>query len=100
MNTFDFNGQNLRTIALDGEPWFHATDVCSILGLNLAGGTTQHTAKLAADEKQRVTRSLLSQTPSDPLFLGQAGSATAVSESGLYKLIMRSDKPEAVAFQN
>ncbi|KTE76956.1 hypothetical protein ATE59_08650 [Sphingopyxis sp. A083] len=26
--------------------------------------------------------------------------ASAVTESGLYKLIMRSDKPEAVEFQN
>ncbi len=32
--------------------------------------------------------------------MGSAGTATAISESGLYKLIMRSDKPEAVEFQN
>lgn len=35
------------------------------------------------------------------LFLGTpAGSYSLVSESGLYKLVMRSDKPEAKPFQN
>lgn len=36
-----------------------------------------------------------------PLFANtNASSLTAISESGLYKLIMRSDKDEAVTFQN
>ena len=33
-------------------------------------------------------------------FLGGAGMATAITESGLYKLIIRSDKPEAREFQD
>lgn len=85
---------------IDGEPWFHATDACHILGLNTNGGTTQHTSKLDAGERRRLTKGLLPQTPSDRAFVGSAGIVVAVSESGLYKLIMRSDKPEAQAFQN
>lgn len=34
------------------------------------------------------------------LFLGACAPANIISESGLYKLIMRSNKPEAKEFQN
>jgi prophage antirepressor-like protein len=63
-----------------------AADVCRCLGLlrpSIVCG------KLLEDEKGK----------SD--LLHQRGSApTVVSESGLYKLVMRSDKPEAREFQN
>ena len=87
MNTFAYLGKNLRALLVDGQSWFVAADVCRILGLT-------HTAyrKLDADEltyRQRVT---VGMAPGRP--------AAIVTESGLYKLIMRSDKPEARAFQD
>jgi phage anti-repressor protein len=42
---------SLRTIDLDGTPWFHATDVCRCLGLGVSSGTFNHTYKLGSDEK-------------------------------------------------
>mgnify|MGYP003145092149 FL=1 len=32
----------LRTIEIDGEPGFHATEVCKCVGLSTAGGTYPH----------------------------------------------------------
>ena len=54
------------------------------------GSYQTHLQKLATDEKQLVR-------DVDPTHLGRRYSA--VSESGLYKLILRSDKPEAKQFQ-
>jgi prophage antirepressor-like protein len=98
----DYLGQNLRTITLDGEPWFHATDVCKCLGLRMASGATPHLARLAKNERRLVTHRTLSSIEGRHPFLGQAGQASVVSESGLYMLIMgaRTTRPEVIAFQN
>jgi len=105
MNTvFGFNGMNLRTIDLDGQPWFVAADACRILGLSMYAGTQQHLSRLVSDER-RVVRRTGGSTPTDETRGGLVWNrgeyvATLISESGLYKLIMRSDKPDARAFQD
>ena len=69
-----------------------AVDVCRALGAHLkAGGdvnTSQATNPLRDDEKRFP-----------PCLIG-GKKPCVISESGLYKLIMRSDKPEAKAFQD
>lgn len=74
----------IRAVSENGEPWFVAKDVCDVLGLD-------HTAlrKLDADEKGR---------DSIPT-LGGTQQMTMVSEPGFYRLVMKSRKPEAKAFQ-
>ncbi|WP_052093237.1 BRO family protein [Hoeflea phototrophica] len=79
----------IRVVTLDGNPWFVAADVCRALGLTTYGGATRHMRNLNQNE---VGNAQLSTKGGKP-------NAT-VSESGLYKLIMRSDKPEAKAFQD
>lgn len=85
---FDFNGVRLRGTIIDNQPWFVAKDVCECAGLALGGGPTQHLRMLDKDEKGRGTF----PTP------GGRQQMTVVSEAGLYKLIQRSSKPEAKAF--
>ena len=80
-----FNEQMVRIVDKKNEPWFVAKDVCNILGLT---NSRKAVANLDDDEKG-VT---ISDTPGGPQ------SITVISESGLYKLIMRSRKPEAQAF--
>jgi prophage antirepressor-like protein len=77
---------SLRVVDREGEPWFVAKDVCEALGYP-EKSRGQIVSKLDADEKalQRI------QTSGHAL--------TLVSESGLYTLVMRSDKPQAHAFQ-
>lgn len=86
---FDFKGAALRTLTdKAGEPWFVAKDVCDILEL---GNTTNALRALDEDEKTNFTNCNVAQNG------GRA--PLIISEPGLYKLIMRSRKPEAKEFQ-
>jgi len=86
---FDFKGAALRTLTDEnGEPWFVAKDVCDILELN---NITEALRPLDDDEKTNFRNSEVAQNG------GRA--PIIISEPGLYKLIMRSRKPEAKEFQ-
>jgi prophage antirepressor-like protein len=92
----------VRVIQIDNEPWFVAADVCRCLGMPFgygSGSTGQYLGRLAADEKRTVRRS--SGGEFSTLFSDTRSPAiTLISESGLYKLILRSSKPEARQFQD
>jgi anti-repressor protein len=94
-----FQDQSVRSVMLDGEPWFSAPDVCAVLELTNPTMAVQH---LAAEHKRVVRKG--DQTPSglvcSSLFPGRVSRHTVITEAGLYRLVMRSDKPSAVAFQN
>ncbi|MCT2558417.1 BRO family protein [Tsuneonella sp. YG55] len=90
-DTFTFAGQQLRTIDIDGTPWFCGGDVLTIL-LGSASGKGSAYDKLFPRDVRKVDRIALGMKPGRPV--------NVVNESGLYKLIMRSDKPEARAFQD
>ena len=76
----------IRVSTVEGEPWFVAKDVCDALGISKYRDAV---SRLDDDERGSV----LVDT------LGGAQETSTVSEPGLYKLIMRSRKPEAKAFQ-
>ncbi|CAH1665546.1 MULTISPECIES: Bro-N domain-containing protein [unclassified Chelatococcus] len=89
----DTQSHNVRVVDIDGAPWFVAADVCRALDLRPGrrGEYTRHLVKLAADER----------TPIPPNQIGGIHHPISIiSESGLYKLIMRSDKPQARSFQD
>lgn len=83
---FEFSGNEIRTVLIDGEPWFVARDVSAALGL--ANGRMA-VARLDDDEKG------VSQIDTP----GGLQNLAVVSEAGLYDLIVRSDKPEAKPFR-
>lgn len=89
LQTFDFAGLELRVIMHMAEPWFVAGDVLDVLGC-AKGSRHNWLLKLAADEKGKQP----------VLTHGGSQLMLTISESGLYKLIMRSDKPEACKFQD
>ena len=74
----------IRVIEQNGEPWFIAKNVCDILGLT---NPTVSLQRLDADE---VTKFNLG---------GLVGEVNAVSEYGLYSLVLGSRKPEAREFK-
>ncbi|MBU8983434.1 phage antirepressor [Bifidobacterium bifidum] len=86
---FDFKGASLRTLTDEaGEPWFVAKDVCDILELTNPAVALQ---SLDDDEKTNLSNSYVWSEPGRrPLI---------ISEPGLYRLVMRSRKPEAKEFQ-
>ncbi len=67
----------------DGEPMFAAVDVCKALDLS---NPSMAVATLDDDERAKLN-------------LGRRGETNFVTEPGFYKLVMRSRKPEAKAFQ-
>lgn len=85
---FDFKGASLRTLTDEaGEPWFVLKDCMSILDL----GNPTETVKMFDDDEFSTTEVIDS--------IGRRQQAYIISEPGLYKLVMRSRKPEAHEFQ-
>lgn len=82
----------VRVIMRCAEPWFVAKDACDCLTLT---DTNKACQNLDDDEKQVVTRDFDSELFSE----SKAQAMTLISESGLYTLIMRSNKPEAKVFR-
>lgn len=89
-----------------GEPWFVAIDACRSIALEVgAGGVARFVKALDPDEK-RVIRKVpawkrVIEKADDPYaaLFGEFDSIlTLISEPGLYKLIQRSNKPEAKLF--
>ncbi|MXN52002.1 BRO family protein [Shinella sp. AETb1-6] len=97
LRTFNFHGIELRILIKGREPWFMAVDAIDALGLRAKQGSSkQYLSGLDDDERFLVGRSMVEQVH---ISFPNRG-ATFISESGLYKLIMRSDKPEARKFQD
>jgi len=92
-------------LATNGEPWFVAADSCRCLDLkDNKGSFGHHLDKLDEDEKRLVPRSVLDGSTPFPDMGVPPGQATGselwmVNESGLYTLILRSDKATARPFR-
>jgi prophage antirepressor-like protein len=86
LSIFRYEGADVRTIIVDGEPWFVASDVASVLKI---ANPRSSIALLDDDEKGVHTVDTL----------GGAQQAVTINEPGLYSLVMRSRKAEASAFK-
>lgn len=76
----------IRTIIKDGAPWFVLADVCKILEISNSRMVANR-----LDDEDLMSVKLTSG--------GQHRDMTAISESGLYDAILRSDKPQAKPFR-
>lgn len=83
---FQYQDQPVRTVQRDGEPWFVLKDVCAVLGISKYRDTADR-----LDEDERGSARVDT--------LGGAQDMTIINESGLYNVILRSDKPEARPFR-
>ena len=87
LQNFNFSGQDVRIITINGDPWFVGKDVADILGYsNSRKALSDH----VDDEDKGVTKSDT---------LGGNQNITIINESGLYSLILKSKKPEAKQFK-
>jgi len=85
--TFSFNYNNdVQVVTINDEPWFVAADVCRSLELD---NVTNALLPLDDDEK----------LPLILLRAGQQRRVNVISESGLYALMVRSNKPNAKPFR-
>ncbi len=84
LKIFQNNGYKIRGGLINGEPYFVAMDICGVLGYkNTSKAISDH-----VDEEDRYNESL-----------ERGGFIIMVNESGLYSLILRSNKPEAKKFK-
>lgn len=74
---------NMRTAVVDGEPLFCLADVCKVLDIQNPSKVAQ---RLDDDERTKLE-------------LGRQGETNFITESGLYAVILRSDKPNAKSFR-
>ena len=83
LTVWNYENTEVRTIVKDGTPWWVLKDVCVILELT---NPTVVANRLEEDERAKFN-------------LGRQGETIIINESGLYSLILRSDKPKAKDFR-
>lgn len=86
LQVFKYENNNVRTVEMNGEPWFVLKDVCKALGIAKYRDVAD---RLDADERAPVRVDTL----------GGAQEMICINESGLYNVILRSDKPAAKPFR-
>jgi hypothetical protein len=85
MVPFAYGEQQVRTVTIDGEPWFVAADVCAVLGLE---SVARAVSRLDADDRGvRPTH-----TP------GGVQNMTVVNEPGLYEVLFKQRQGSGGAF--
>lgn len=84
IQVWNYESSEIRTVQVNGEPWFVLADVCKVLELS---NPSKVADRLELDEKANFE-------------LGLRGGATnCINESGLYAVVLRSDKPQAKPFR-
>jgi len=86
LEVFQYADREVRTVPVDGEVWFVLADICGVLGVANVGNVAA-----------RLDEADIRQT--DISSGGQRRAVTIVSESGMYEVVIRSDKPEARGFR-
>lgn len=83
---FEFQNQPVRFVMIDGEPHPVLADLCAVLDIANVGN-------VAARIDQAAIRH------ADIRSGGQRRKVTTVTEAGMYEVVFRSDKPEAIDFR-
>lgn len=83
---FQFDSHPVRTLLIDDQPWFVASDICEALAI-----VNSRRALSRLDDDEKGVHSMNT--------LGGTQSLSTLNESGLYSLILTSRKPEAKRFK-
>lgn len=86
--TFHFLGFEIRALLIEGKPWFVKNDIVDALGI----------PRKSTLLRSLPDRGVFSKHPSAPEYHGQ--KMTLINEGNLYRIIMRSDSPYAMRFQD
>nr|DAP42879.1 MAG TPA: repressor domain protein [Caudoviricetes sp.] len=87
IQVWNYESSEIRTVQVNGEPWFVLADVCKVLELS--------SPHKVADRLENDERNQIPVTDS----LGRYQNTAIINESGLYTVILRSDKPQAKPFR-
>lgn len=87
LQVFDFEGSNVRTVNIDGNPYFVGKDVATILGYkNTKDALLKH-----VDDEDKLGSQIATS--------GQNREMKVINESGLYSLVLSSKLPSAKKFK-
>jgi len=92
LQVFKFENKEVRSVVINGKPWFVAKDVCDILEIQNARDAIRdfpENEKFAVDSNYAKTLG----------FQHATAGVNLVNEPGLYRLVFQSRKPEAEAFK-
>lgn len=95
--SFNFQYHPLRTLQKNGETWFCLKDACDILDI---GNPSQVLTRLDQSALIQNEVGVETGTKCDGSNAIQQIKMTFVNEPNLYRVIFRSDKPQAKAFQD
>lgn len=84
---FTYGDNPVRTVMIASEPWFVLADLCKVLAIS------------DVSVVRRRLDDALCQTHPIVDSLNRTQNVTIVSEAGMYEVVIRSDKPDAVAFR-
>lgn len=86
---YQFNNTEIKTVIMDGQPWFNATSITRALGYkNSHDALAKH-----VDTDDLAKREVIDK-------MGRKQKANFINESGMYALIFGSTKPQAKEFKN
>jgi prophage antirepressor-like protein len=88
LQIFNYKDHEVRTVIIDGEIWFVIADACKVLEIK---NVSQATDRL--DQDGVCLTEVIDS-------LGRKQKAAVANEPNLYRLIFRSDKSQAKAFQD
>ena len=88
LQIFHFREQQVRTILIDGNPWFVIADACKVLEIANVGNAISRLDQDGIRQADVIDS------------IGRSQQTTVGNEPNLYRLIFRSDKPQAKAFQD
>ena len=87
ITSYVFDGSNVRTLVIDGQPYFVGKDVATILGYkNTKDALLKH-----VDDEDKLGSQIATS--------GQNREMKVINESGLYSLILSSKLPSAKKFK-
>ncbi|MFY7939000.1 MAG: Bro-N domain-containing protein [Flavobacterium sp.] len=84
---FQFDTNEIRVIVIDGEPWFVAKDICNVLEISDVSNACKR-----LKDYEKATHTVSTR--------GGNQDMAIISESGLYRLVLTSRKPQAEPFQD
>lgn len=87
LKIWNYNNSEVRTKTINNEMWWVLTDVCKILELTTPSRVAERL------DKDEVSQTHIIDS------LGRLQNTTIINESGLYSVILRSDKPQAKPFR-
>ena len=87
LQNFNFEGNEVRTVLINDEPYFVGKDIADILGYS----NTSKAIRDHVDEEDKLTERIV--------LSGQNREVITINESGMYSLVLSSKLPNAKKFK-